>query len=100
MDTEINVIACPHNKAIDCAKVDCENCGWHPDVIAKRKKAAEEGRIGNLKLYKIPFTGYCEVWATSPEEAEKKADDGFMFYIDYDFSDPICLAKEEENEVE
>lgn len=100
MDTEIDVITRPYNEAIDCAKVDCENCGWHPDVIEKRKKAAQEGRIGNLKLYKIPFTGYCEVWATSQEEAEKKADDGVMFYIDYDFGDPICLAKEEENEVE
>ena len=100
MATDISVITCPYNKAIDCAKVDCENCGWHPDVIAKRKKAAEEGRIGNLKLYKVPFTGHCEVWARSPEEAAEKADDGVMFYIDYDFGDPICLAKEEENEVD
>lgn len=97
MNPEINVITCPHNPAIDCAKVDCENCGWHPDVIEKRKKAAQEGRIGNLKLYKIPFTGFCEVWATSPEEAVEKADNDAMFYVEHDFDDPICMAKEEEN---
>ncbi len=98
MATDINVIACPHNKAIDCAKVDCENCGWHPDVIEKRKKAALDGRIGNLKLYKVPFTGFCEVWATSPEDASEKADNGVAFYFEQDFEDPICLAKEEEDE--
>ena len=100
MATDIDVITCPHNKAIDCAKIDCENCGWHPDVIEKRKKAAQEGRIGNLKLYKIPFTGYCEVWATSPEEAEEKADNDLMFYVEHNFDVPVCLAKEEEDEVE
>ena len=95
MSRDINVIACPHNQAIDCAKIDCENCGWHPDVIEKRKKAAHDGRIGDLKCYKIPFTGYCEVWAKTPEEAVEKADNGTMFYLEYDFDDPICLAKEE-----
>ena len=95
MNPEINVIVCPHNKAIDCAKVDCTDCGWHPDVIEKRKKAAQEGRIGNLKLYKIPFTGHCEVWAKSPEEAAEKADNGTTFYVEYNYDDPICLAKEE-----
>ena len=95
MSADTNVMICPYNKAIDCAKVDCEKCGWHPDVIEKRKKAAHEGRVGNLKLYKIPFTGHCEVWAKSPEEAAQKADNGTMFYIEYDFDDPICMAKEE-----
>jgi hypothetical protein len=95
MEPEINVIACPHNLAIDCAKVDCENCGWHPDVIEKRRKAAREGRIGNMKLYKIPFTGHCEVWAKSPEEAAEKADNYHMFYVEHNFDEPICLAKEE-----
>jgi hypothetical protein len=98
MDPEITVIACPHNNAIDCSNINCETCGWHPDVIAKRKKLAQEGRIGNLKLYKLPFTGFCEVWATSPEDASEKADNGLMFYVEHVFDDPICLAKEEEDE--
>lgn len=99
MERTVHVIPCPHNKAIDCSNATCENCGWHPDVIKERTKAAYEGRIGNRKLYKIPFTGHCEVWATSPEEAAEKADNGVMFYVEYDYDDPICLAKEEEDDV-
>lgn len=51
-----------------------------------------------MKLYKIPFTGYCEVWADSKEEASEAAEDGEMFFIQYDFEDPIC--KEDKDEVD
>lgn len=50
------------------------------------------------KLYKIPFTGYCEVWAETPEEAAKKADDDELFTVQYDFGEPICMEKEEKDE--
>ena len=48
----------------------------------------------NEVLYKVPFTGYCEVWATSPEEAVEKADNEQAFFAHYDFGEPICLEKE------
>ena len=50
------------------------------------------------KLYKIPFTGYCEVWATSAEKAVQKADNGDMFFASYVFGNPVLLGKEEEDE--
>ena len=40
------------------------------------------------RKFKIPFTGYCEVWARSTDDALAKADDGDMFYLHYDFGDP------------
>ena len=86
---------CPYNREVDCSCANCEHCGWYPPVIKKRKK-----EIMDLKLYKVPFTGYCEVWAKSPEEATDKADNNEMFFAQYDFSDPICLSKEDENEVD
>ena len=55
----------------------------------------------NLKLYRVPFTGYCEVWAKSPEEATDKADTvEQQFFAHYDYSNPICLEKEDENELD
>ena len=30
---------CKYNQAVCCSSKDCENCGWHPDVIKKRKEA-------------------------------------------------------------
>jgi hypothetical protein len=52
-------------------------------------------------LYKVPFTGYCEVFANSPEEAAKKAEDiPQQFFAHYDYGDPECLEKEEEDELD
>lgn len=53
------------------------------------------------KRYKVPFTGYCEVYARSPEEAADMADDlEKQFFAHYDYGEPICLEKEEENELD
>jgi hypothetical protein len=81
---------CPHNVGVECETPACEQCGWYPPVAEKRKR-----EIMKQKKYKIPFTGYCEVWARSPEEAEKLADNGDMFYAEYDFGEPVS---EEESE--
>lgn len=86
---------CPHNEGLQCFAPLCERCGWYPPVAEERKK-----ELMSIKKYKIPFTGYCEVWAKSSEEAAAKADNGDMFYADYNFSEPICLEKEDENEVD
>jgi hypothetical protein len=86
---------CPYNSECRCTELNCEKCGWNPKVAEERKK-----EFMDLKSYKIPFTGYCEVWAKSPEEAAAKADNGEMFYADYDFGDPIReknLVEEEED---
>ena len=95
MDTIKDTFVCPHNDQVDCDAAKCERCGWYPPVAEERKK-----ELMALKLYKIPFTGYCEVWAKSPEEAAKMADNDDMFFIRYDFDDPICLSKEDENELD
>lgn len=60
---------------------------------------APDETIAVLKMYKVPFTGYCEVWAKSPEEAVDNAEDiERQFFAHYDYGDPICLEKEEEDD--
>lgn len=87
---------CPHNDGVDCATPNCESCGWHPPVAAKRQAA-----VAKLNLYRVPFTGYCEVWATSSEEAAEKAEDiKNQFFAHYDYGEAICLSKEEKNELD
>ncbi len=96
MDTVQNTFVCPYNHEIDCDFANCESCGWYPPVIKKRKQ-----EIMELKLYRVPFTGFCEVWAKSPEEASDKAEDvKAQFYAHYDYGDPECLSKEEDNELD
>ena len=88
---------CPFNMAIICDSEECYHCGWDPKVAQKRQEDFVKN-WGVEKLYKIPFTGYCEVWATSPEEAADKAEDiEKQFFAHYDYGDPIRLDKEEEN---
>ena len=65
-------------------------------AMARPPSATEVMIYVKQKKYKIPFTGYCEVWARSPEEAEKLADNGEMFYAEYDFGEPV--SNEEESE--
>jgi hypothetical protein len=53
------------------------------------------------KKYKVPFTGYCEVYAVSPEEATEKADTvEQQFFAYYDYGEPICMSKEETDELD
>lgn len=51
-----------------------------------------------MKKYKIPFTGYCEVWADSQEEALEEAENESMYFVEYNFGDPTC--EEDENELD
>lgn len=30
---------CKYNEGVACTDKDCKSCGWHPDVIKKRKEA-------------------------------------------------------------
>jgi hypothetical protein len=87
---------CQFNSEVVCDNAECYHCGWNPKVAKARLRA-----MGCPQLYKVPFTGYCEVWAKSPEEAAEKAEDiEQQFFAHYDYGDPICLEKEEENEVD
>lgn len=91
---------CPHNYEIDCGAMKCESCGWNPAVAKVRLEKAVKN-MTDSKLYKIPFTGYCEVWANSLEEAADKVEDlDNHFFAQYDYEDPVCLEKEEVNEVD
>lgn len=91
---------CPYNIEVTCDCPKCQRCGRNPEVERARKKALEK-EFGVPKLYRVPFTGYCEVWATSQEEAAEKAEGiDQQFFAHYDFGDPECLVKEEEDELD
>ena len=81
---------CPHNHEVVCKTAHCGRCGWNPEVAQARLDAYVGGMVElpDEKLYRIPFTGYCEVWAKSPEEALERAEDEKMFTVDYDFGTP------------
>ncbi len=86
---------CDYNDQVVCDKRECYHCGWDPEVAHER---LTEYR-GFPKLYRIPFTGYCEVWAKSPEEAADLAEDiQKQFFAHYDYGDPVCLEKEADDE--
>lgn len=90
---------CQFNHEVVCDSEECYHCGWDPEVARERQEHFVETR--DEKLYKIPFTGYCEVFAKSPEEAADKAEDiKKQFFAHYDYGDPICLEKEEKNELD
>ena len=92
----METFVCPYNNEVDCESMTCECCGWYPPVATQRKK-----EIMELKLYRIPFAGFCEIWAKSPEEAAEKAEDvKAQFFAHYDYGDPVCLSKEDVNEVD
>ena len=82
--------SCPYNPGCHCYKADCERCGFYPPVEEQRKL-----RLMNFKKWKVPLIGHCEVWAKSPEEAIKKADNDEIFFIEYNFGDPIAEDEEE-----
>lgn len=88
---------CPHNYEVDCEASKCDRCGWNPEVARKRVEEVIKN-MSDSKLYKVSFTGHCEVWAESKEEATEKADNGEMFFAQYDFGDPECLEKEEDDD--
>ena len=91
---------CQYNQHVECETPDCSKCGWNPEVAYRRQKQLREGLGLYDKLYKIPFTGYCEVWAKSAEEALDKADDDQMFFVHYDYGEPVCAENEEEEDNE
>ena len=91
---------CEHNNAIICDSEHCYRCGWHPEVAQQRQEELLK-EVTQQKLYRIPFSGYCEVWAKSPEEAAEKAEDiEKQFFAHYNYGNPICFEKEEKNEMD
>ena len=91
---------CQYNIGCECSVPDCDNCGWNPVVAARRLKNYKENHKVLEKKYKIPLTGYCEVYAKSKEEALKKADLDDLFYVEYDFGDPVCDEEDDEYELD
>ena len=84
---------CKYNEGCECDTQECDKCGWNPEVAERRLK---ERRLTELKLYKVPFTGYCEVWAKSVDDAAEKAEDvQLQFFAHYDYGNPVCQEKEE-----
>ena len=97
MEYEKNVKPCPYNEGAGCETPNCERCGWYPPVAKERRRMI----LGENKLFKVPFTGYCEVWAINAEDAAEKAEDvAQQFFAHYDYGEPECLEKEEENELD
>jgi hypothetical protein len=88
--------ACQYNEAVVCDSKECYHCGWDPEVAQSRLE-----EITSIKLYRIPFTGYCELWAKSPEEAADKAEDiEQQFFAHYEYGEPVSANKEDENELD
>ena len=104
MDATQNVNTCIHNEEVECSTLNCAHCGWNPEVTAKRLQARKMAKLQEMfpgqKLYRIPFTGYCEVWAKSEEEAVEKASNDDMFFVHYEFAEATCLEKEDEDELD
>ena len=91
---------CLFNDNVICDHDECCRCGWHPEVAKARHKDLVRKMTG-FKLYKVPFTGYCEVWARSLEEAAEKAEIiEEQFFASYNYEEPICLEKEDANGVD
>jgi len=43
MSNKPKLVPCPHNEGVMCAHTaDCENCGWNPDVEARRTQSIRE----------------------------------------------------------
>lgn len=98
-------IICPYNRECRCTVLECEKCGWNPEVAERRlEKLREQFKTPESPLvelkYNVPFTGYCEVFAHSEEEALEKADNDQAFFIHFDYGDPVCLEKEEDDEMD
>lgn len=95
----MEVFVCHHNRGVQCECPECDSCGWNPEVARARLSKITKGGNPMTKLYKIPFTGYCEVWAKNPEEAADMAEDiEKQFFAHYDYGEPECLKKEDVNE--
>ena len=91
---------CEYNEAVVCDSSECYHCGWHPEVAEARQHEVLKN-ITSKKLYKIPFTGYCEVWAKSPEEAADLAEDvKQQYFAHYDYGEPECMEKEVKDELD
>lgn len=87
---------CHHNTAVQCEYPNCDSCGWNPEVAEARLTNIMRGYDPMSKRYKIPFTGYCEVWAKNPEEAADMAEDiEKQFFAHYDYGEPECMEKED-----
>lgn len=87
---------CEYNRAVVCDRDVCYHCGWDPEVAEERLV-----EITGERLFRVPFTGYCEVWAKTKREAAEKAEViEQQFFAQYDYGDPVCVKKEEENELD
>ena len=42
--------ACPHNDGVDCRRRTCDNCGWLPEVEAKRKAKIREAFTKTVRV--------------------------------------------------
>ena len=91
---------CQYNPECECDIPECHKCGWNPDVAERRVREFRESYGLNEKKYKIPFTGYCEVWANNPADAINRANRKDMYSVHYDFGDPVCDEKEGANELD
>ena len=98
MSETSNVNNCIYNQEVRCNVANCAVCGWNPEVAAKRDRARRiakmQAKLPDHKLYKLSFTGHCEVWARSPEDAVEAASNEDMFFVRYEFEEPIRLTQE------
>lgn len=89
VDTNGKII-CPYNSECGCWTPECHKCGWNPKVERARKTALLGGTS-----YRVPFTGYCNVIANSPEEAIERAVQSNMNDAHHIFGEPESKGGEE-----
>lgn len=94
----VGIQVCKYNIGCECENQECEKCGWYPPVANRRLRKFREGLGMFEKKYKIPFTGYCEIYAKSASDAAKKVDHDTMHYAEYNFGRPVCLTPEDDED--
>ena len=96
--TDSGKYLCQYNPECECDTPECHKCGWNPSVAARRQRVFRETLGLTGKKYRVSFTGYCEVWANSAEEAAEKAKSGQQFFVLCDHDDPVCLEEEKDGD--
>ena len=91
---------CQYNPECHCDVPECDKCGWNPKVAMRRLKKFRESLGIEENRYQIPFTGQCEVWAATEEEAVEKAERHHMVLVDYNFGDPSLIEEEGNDELD
>lgn len=90
------MLPCSHNIGVECDKpTRCHECGWNPKVAKLREAKLRCGRKPGDKPYRVSFTGYSKVWASSSQEALIKAQNKNSVLTQHYFTRPEEMEEED-----